>query len=360
MEELKQKISSLEERLKKLASPEEIEKKRHQARDLESASMKADFWSDREKAQETMRNLADLNSEIRNFESWKEGLQTLKELADLEQGEPDLINLEIELRKIEEQVGKAEMLAFLSGPYDHCDSLVSVHSGQGGTEAMDWAAMLLRMYLRFSDAKGWEASLIEETKGEEAGLKSATVEIKGRNAYGLLKNEAGTHRLVRQSPFNADALRQTSFALVEILPVIPPTEKKPISSEEIEMESFRSSGPGGQNVQKVNTAVRLKHLPTGIVVTAQSERSQLQNKENALKLLTAKIYLLEEEKAAKEEKALKGEHKLAGWGNQIRSYVLHPYKQVKDLRTGFTSTDPEGVLAGDLDGFIEAELTLKK
>ncbi|MDP2671645.1 MAG: peptide chain release factor 2 [bacterium] len=359
MEEYKQKIKQLTKRLDSLISGAVLAEKRKEILSLEANTLKSDFWSDTLSAQETMRQLSDLKTEVADFEDLKETLTTLSELADLEtSNQEETIDFESEIEKVGKKLDKIESLSFLSGPYDKADALLSIHSGQGGTEAMDWAAMLLRMYLRFAERKSWSSHLIEETKGEEAGIKSATIEIKGKQAYGLLKNEAGTHRLVRQSPFNADALRQTSFTLVEVLPVIEQAEKTLLNPEEIEMEAFRSSGPGGQNVQKVNTAVRLRHKPTGLVITAQSERSQLQNKENALKLLTAKLYALEEEKRAKEERQLKGQFKVAGWGNQIRSYVLHPYKQVKDLRTGLVSTDPNQVLDGHLEPFIEAELRL--
>src|SRR5581483_6709271 len=239
---------------------------------------------------------------------------------------------------------------------DEGGAILSVHAGQGGTEAMDWAAMVLRMYLRFFEKKHWHTEVIDESKGEEAGIKSAVVEIDGRYAYGYLKKEAGTHRLVRQSPFNADNLRQTSFALVEVMPIIPETGEVEIKPEDYKMESFRSSGAGGQNVNKVNSAVRLTHLATGITVSVQTERSQLQNKEFALRILRAKLWEAEEARRRGEIKEIKGEYRPASWGTQIRNYILHPYHLVKDLRTGVESSDPEAVLGGNLQEFIDAEL----
>ncbi|HSX58257.1 MAG TPA: peptide chain release factor-like protein, partial [Candidatus Saccharimonadales bacterium] len=224
--------------------------------------------------------------------------------------------------------------------------------------AMDWAIMLLRMYERFGEIKKWKVTLVDETKGEEAGIKSATIQVEGSFAYGLLKKESGTHRLVRLSPFNADNLRQTSFALVEVLPVIDSPTAVDLKDSDLEWDTFRSSGPGGQNVQKVSTAVRVKHLPTGIVVAMQSERSQFQNKENALKILKAKLFQIEEEKRLSVEKNLKDWQKTASWGTQIRSYVLHPYKMVKDLRSNYETSDAEGVLDGKLDELVEAELRI--
>jgi peptide chain release factor 2 len=221
---------------------------------------------------------------------------------------------------------------------------------------MDWASMLFRMYTRYFEKKGWTYLVVEETPGEEAGLKSITVEVTGEYAYGFLKHEAGTHRLVRQSPFNADNLRQTSFALVEVLPEIEEDNNIQIKDEELEWDFFRSGGHGGQNVNKVSTAVRLKHVPSGIIVTAHGERYQGKNREYALKMLKAKLWLVKEEERKKHEASLKGGYKTPGWGNQIRSYVLHPYKMVKDLRTGFETGDAESVLNGNLDGFIEEEI----
>lgn len=218
--------------------------------------------------------------------------------------------------------------------------------------------MLKRMYLRYAEKKGWKVQVLEESQGEEAGIKSVTLAISGRYAYGYLRHEKGTHRLVRQSPFNADNLRQTSFALVEVMPEIEAETDVVIKPDDLEIEFYRSSGSGGQNVNKVSTAVRLKHLPTGLVVESQTQRFQEQNRKLALKILKGKLWQIEEEKRLQQLKQIKGEHKAASWGNQIRSYVLHPYKQVKDLRTEFVSQQPTAVLGGELDGFIEAELKL--
>jgi peptide chain release factor 2 len=257
---------------------------------------------------------------------------------------------------LEKNLSQLELKTFLSGPYDKNNAILTIHAGQGGVEAMDWAEILQRMYLRFAQRRGWNSDIVDLTRGEEAGVKSVTLTINGSYVYGYLKGEAGVHRLVRQSPFNADRLRQTSFALVEVLPEIEETEEISINENDLEWDFFRSSGHGGQNVQKVSTAVRVRHKPTGIVVTSQSQRYQEQNRKIALTLLRAKLWVEAETKAREEEKKLKGTVKIAGWGNQIRSYVLHPYKMVKDLRTEVETSDPESVLDGDLNLFVEAEL----
>lgn len=326
----------LKQRLADLIKAVDIPKKEARIKELELASAAPDFWKDSMRAQKLMKELAELLEEV----------EEIKKLTAADEA------------TLAKELPKLELKKYLSGPYDSANAILSVHSGQGGTEAMDWAAMLKRMYLRYAERKGWKAEVLEESLGEEAGIKSVTLSVSGRNAYGYLRHEKGTHRLVRQSPFNADNLRQTSFALVEVMPEIEEEADIVIRPDDLEIEFYRSSGSGGQNVNKVSTAVRLKHLPTGIVVESQTQRFQEQNRKAALKILKGKLWQLEEEKRQKELQQIKGEHKAASWGNQIRSYVLHPYKQVKDLRTEFVSTDPNSVLDGELDGFIEAELKL--
>lgn len=330
-EELKKRI----EDLKKKLDPDKLQK---EIRQIQAESSKPNFWQDHQTASKKMKRLAGLEDELAQLESletlWQEGKE----------------------KELEKSLKKFELKTFLSGKYDSFDAILSIHSGQGGVEAMDWAQMLERMYIRFFEKKGWHHELIDETPGEEAGIKSATLTVSGPYVYGFLKYEAGTHRLVRQSPFNADQLRQTSFALVEVLPQLDEKDEIEIKDDDLEWQFFRSSTQGGQNVQKVSTAVRLIYKPTGLTVTCERERTQEQNRKIALQLLKAKLWVLAEARAKEKEQRLKGGRTKAAWGTQIRSYVLHPYKMVKDLRTGYETDDAEAVLDGELDGFVEAEI----
>lgn len=306
-----------------------------------------------------MRHLSQLNEEIALWSELENSVETLSGLIDLSVETGDLSlegQIDEEISDLRSRLDRLEFNLALNGKYDRDAALVAIHAGAGGTESQDWAETLMRMYLRWGDDKSRPTRVLDLSPGEEAGIKSVTMEIDGAWAYGYLKSERGVHRLVRLSPFDADHLRHTSFALVEILPQAEDDIDITIDPDDIKTDYFKSSGAGGQHVQKNLTAVRITHLPTGIVVTCQNERSQLQNREAAMKVLRARLLEIELNKKAEEQARLKGEHVDPGWGNQIRSYVLHPYKLVKDHRSGFESTNPEAVLEGDLDPLLEAYL----
>jgi len=326
---------------------------------LEKESAAPDFWDDPIKAQAQMRRLSELREEVttwRDLSRRAADALDLLELAASEADESVTDDLLSETASLEATLEKLEFRLRLSGKHDRDDALLSIHAGAGGTESQDWAQMLLRMYLRWAESHGYQTEVLDLTPGEEAGLKSVTALIRGPWAYGYLKTERGVHRLVRLSPFDAAHRRHTSFALVEVMPNLEDDIEIHINPDDLRIDVYKSSGAGGQHVQKNATAVRITHEPTGIVVTCQNERSQLQNREMAMRILRGRLYELERQKREEEQARLKGEHVEAGWGNQIRSYVLHPYKMVKDHRTGYEVGNAEAVLDGRLDDFIEAYL----
>jgi peptide chain release factor 2 len=325
--------------------------------DLDEQSQSSDFWQDNTHAQAVMQQIVNLK---RRIEPWDELLNLTGELIELnalgdsglqEEIETSLIEAETKLSKL-----KRELI--LSGPYDDHGAILSIFAGAGGTDAQDWAQMLLRMYIRFMDKNGWNYRMVDESPGEEAGIKTASLEVNSGDGfiYGKLKGEHGVHRLVRLSPFNADHLRQTSFAKVEVIPKIDSSAEIEIDDKELKIDVYRSSGHGGQSVNTTDSAVRVTHLPTGITVAIQNERSQLQNRETALTILRSKLAQLKLEQHAKRLSDLKGPNQAAEWGNQIRNYVLHPYKQVKDLRTHYQTRDVAAVLDGNIGPIIDAYL----
>ncbi|RLC69439.1 MAG: peptide chain release factor 2 [Chloroflexi bacterium] len=359
MLEQKKRLEELKERISQVMVRLDIAGKEREIAELERESSQPDFWQDQERAQGVMRHLAELKGEVERWRTLDKRVSELLELADLaiEEKESSLAEeISAEAERLSSQFDELEFQLLLSGDYEKRNAFLAVHAGAGGTEAQDWAEMLLRMYLRWAERHGYQAEVLESSPGEEAGIKSALIRISGDYAYGYLKSERGVHRLVRLSPFDFSHGRHTSFALVEVLPEVERDVEVAINPDDLKIEFFRASGPGGQHVQKTSTAVRITHLPTGVVATCQNERSQYQNKEMALKVLRSRLLELELAKRAEEQAKLKGEHVAAGWGNQIRSYVLHPYKMVKDHRTGYETSDPASVLDGELDEFIKAYL----
>jgi peptide chain release factor 2 len=333
--------------------------KKQRIEKLEQAAAAPNFWDDPSTAQAAMQNLSSLKAEVERWQTLSRQAGDALELLDLVEADEDQSltgEIEAEVTRTEQELAHMEFELLLSGPYDRGGAILAIHAGAGGTDSQDFVEMLLRMYLRWAEQQGFQTEMLDSLRGQEAGFKSVTVGVYGAYAYGYLKAERGVHRLVRLSPFDEAHRRHTSFVLVEVVPDIPDDVEIELNPDDVKIDVFKASGAGGQHVQKNSTAVRLTHLPTGIVVTCQNERSQTQNKEVAFKILRGKLYDIEQQRITEEQARLKGQHVSAGWGNQIRSYVLHPYHMVKDLRTDYETGNTTAVLGGHIQEFIEAYL----
>lgn len=352
---LLEKLQDLNKKIEEAVNLLKLADLKNKLQQLANEMNASDFWSDQKRAQNISQDYQSIKSEVDKWEEIKKQASDLLELAS--SGDVSLEKeIDTQTAQLEKKFEDYELFLLLNGPYDQTNAIVSIHAGSGGTEAQDWAQMLLRMIARFCEKQNWRVEILDESRGQEAGYKSITFRVSGRYAFGYLKSEHGVHRLVRISPFDAEKMRHTSFALVEVLPELDDKVEVNIDPKDLRIDTFMSGGKGGQSVNTTYSAVRIVHLPTGISVSCQNERSQTQNKETAMKILKGKLHRIEEEKRAKEHKELRGEYKSAEWGNQIRSYVLHPYHLVKDHRTDYESTDPEGVLEGNLLSLCEAYL----
>ncbi|WP_343327937.1 peptide chain release factor 2 [Leptolyngbya sp. CCY15150] len=358
-QDLKRDLDTLSLRLGKTQDYLDVPALTAKIHDLEQIASQPDFWDDQTRAQRTLQELNDCKSHLDQLDQWRSQLEDAQAVLELLSVEPDDALLEeacATAQTLQKALDQWELQQLLSGEYDQNGAVLSINAGAGGTDAQDWAEMLLRMYTRWAEQHGYKVQLAELSEGDEAGIKSVTLEVEGRYAYGYLKAEKGTHRLVRISPFNANDKRQTSFAGVEVMPMLDESVTLDIPEKDLEITTTRSGGKGGQNVNKVETAVRIVHIPSGLAVRCTQERSQLQNKEKALALLTARLLVIAQEQRAKEISDIRGDMVEAAWGNQIRNYVFHPYQMVKDVRTNVETTAIDDVMNGDLDPFIEAYL----
>lgn len=352
-------LTDLKEKLAEMRALLRLDNKNEQIALLTKESNDPDFWKDQKQATKKSRMLSTLQGQTDQWEKLKQSVGDLLEMAELDEKDQSVnlrADIEAQYEAVKKEIDDLEFYTLLDGKHDSESAIVAIHSGSGGTEAQDWAEMLLRMVMRYAEKKKWKTTMIDEARGQEAGIKSAVLRIEGEYAYGHLKSEHGTHRLVRISPFDAEKMRHTSFALIEVIPEVEVGGEIMIDPKDLRIDTFMSGGKGGQSVNTTYSAVRIVHIPTGITVQCQNERSQLQNKETAMKILHSKLQKLQEEKEEEERLKLRGEYKSPEWGSQIRSYVLHPYHMVKDVRTKYESNEPEKVLDGDLDPLIEAYL----
>lgn len=359
MQEIVEQTKTLLERIHTIGEQLNIAGIQQRVTELEEKMAAPDFWQQPQQAQALSKEAKDLQAELATWKTLQQDLVNLLELASITSAETDpalAAEIKAKFTQLQKQFSELEFHILLSDAYDTYPAIVGVHAGAGGVDAQDWAEMLLRMMLRYCENKNFTAHLVHTSRGNEAGIKSAIFEVSGRYAYGYLKSEHGVHRLVRQSPFNADALRQTSFALIEVLPELGESSPIDIKEEDLRIDVYRAGGHGGQGVNTTDSAVRITHIPSGIVVTCQNERSQHQNKATAMKILKAKLHKQQLETEQSEKAKLRGEYTSAEWGNQIRSYVLHPYKMVKDHRTDYEESNPNAVLDGNIQGFVEAYL----
>ncbi len=357
MDVLNKKISQLNAKLKSARETLDLDAKSKQLASIQKEMKREDFWSNSAHAQKQSQKHAKLEKQIKPWLSLQKKTDELLELAVMNDKSLDG-EIEKQVNELSEEFSKLEAELRFNGPYDDHDAVVTLQAGAGGTDAQDWADMLRRMYLRWAEKSGIKTKLVDESKGEEAGIKSATILFSGENAYGKLRNEHGVHRLVRKSPFNSAGSRETSFAMVEVLPQIENSDEVEVDSGDIRVDVFRAGGHGGQSVNTTDSAVRITHIPTGVVVSIQNEKSQIQNRETAMKILLSRLTQLKLQQQKDKISEIRGPNKEAAWGNQIRNYVLHPYTLVKDSRSGFETTDVDGILSGEIDELIEAGLSI--